>query len=156
MIFRLKGYYLNDGFQSLPEIWEFKERLKHNTADQSKWAKLVRVSGHVFVFCWSPTTCGVFTRCSWQSSMSEPASHSSSRIPSAYSSLSFFLHNSHLFTVSLSRLSACMSVFLVLSLVLLFSFSSSVSLSLSHRRLWPLTDSVINWFSARCVPSVSL
>lgn len=34
--------------------------------------------------------------------------------------------------------------------------SFSFSLSLSHRPLLPLTDSVINWFSARCVSSVSL
>lgn len=36
------------------------------------------------------------------------------------------------------------------------SLFSSLSLSLSHHPPLPLTDSVINWFSARCVPSVTL
>lgn len=53
----------------------------------------------------------------------------------------------------------CMSLFLnlyrSLTPVLFVSFFFSF-LSLSHRPDPPLTDSAINWFSARCVPSVSL
>lgn len=69
---------------------------------------------------------------------------------------------SHLFTLFLLKSCLCLSLLCVpLSLILHLSlapvlFSLFLSLSLSHRPLLPLTDSVINWFSARCVPSVSL